>query len=228
MISDIPQEGTGGAANASALGRREFLSRLLLAAPAVAVGSTLASSAGATETPLPRNLSFLRNVVDLHLREEWTEERPRLHRLNRAESYSQITVHHQGVRINQSVNWQDVVYDIHNVLDGHLERRFGDIGYHMIIDRAGRVWEGRSLRFTGAHVAEHNDRNVGIMLLGNFERQRPSDKQLLSLRSAIAATRKTFSISSDQVYGHRDLGQTLCPGRHLLNYVHLMQRNHNA
>jgi len=208
--------------DSAVLGRREFLSRMFWAAPAVMAGTSLPTLAQAS-APIPADLSFLRGEVDLRIRSDWTSEAPRLQRLNTASAFTKLTVHHQGTGVNESLHCDEVVADIHNVLDGHFQRRFGDIGYHMVIDRAGRVWEGRELKFIGAHVAECNEGNIGVMLLGNFERQKPSDKQLISLRSVIEATRDQFAIPAQQVFGHRDLGQTLCPGRHLLNYVHLIQ-----
>ena len=221
MDSNISEEeGTKG----STLGRREFLIRLMQATPMLVVGSSW-SSYGQVAKPAKNDLSFLRDDLEVHPRAEWTAERPRLARLTAASPYTRVTVHHQGMGVNGSVHCDDVVSDIHNVLDGHFQRRFGDIGYHMIIDQVGRVWEGRSLRYMGAHVADNNEGNIGVMLLGNFEKQKPTDKQLMTLRAVIDAIQTEFLIPFSRVYGHRDLGQTLCPGRHLLSYVHLIQRN---
>ena len=71
----------------------------------------------------------------------------------------------------------------------------------------------------GAHVSGENEENVGVMLLGNFEYQRPSTKQLDALQETISALRTLYGIGGQQLYGHRDLGSTLCPGRYLYGYV---------
>lgn len=146
-----------------------------------------------------------------------------LSRLNRANPYYRVTVHHQGSAIyNQRSEW-DAAFAIQNVQQGHMRRRFGDIGYHLVIDTMGRAWEARSLRYTGAHVARHNSGNIGIMLLGNFEEQRPTQQQLECLNTVVQALVQAFSLNSRQVYGHSDLGQTLCPGLHLYRYVDHMR-----
>ena len=114
-----------------------------------------------------------------------------------------------------------VAYDLQAIQAGHLRRNYGDIGYHFVVDYAGCVWEGRSLEYEGAHVSHHNDGNIGVMLLGNFERQHPSERQLAGMRVLIAALQEDRRIARRRVYGHRDLGQSLCPGRHL--YAHVVR-----
>jgi N-acetyl-anhydromuramyl-L-alanine amidase AmpD len=88
-----------------------------------------------------------------------------------------------------------------------------------MLDYAGRVWEGRSLKYQGAHVSGQNPGNIGIVLLGNFEGQRPSAAQQANLTILVAELRSFFGISRRRVYGHRDLDSTLCPGRHLYKLI---------
>jgi hypothetical protein len=43
----------------------------------------------------------------------------------------------------------------------------GDIGYHYIVDRSGAIWQGRRIRYQGAHArGSANNGNIGIVLLG--------------------------------------------------------------
>ena len=81
---------------------------------------------------------------------------------------------------------------------------FGDLGYHLLIDEAGRVYEGRysgrdwlpvfggrSRRGrpqmnNGAHVAGFNAGNVGIALLGELTDQGPSSAARRSLVLVLA------------------------------------------
>jgi hypothetical protein len=113
-------------------------------------------------------------------------------------------------------------------LAGHQRRRFGDIGYHFILDRAGRVWEGRSMQFVGAHVSAENEENIGVMMLGNFEDQRPSDRQVDALRALTFALQGRYAVPATRVYGHRDLGHTLCPGHHLYGEVKALKQHRHA
>ena len=89
------------------------------------------------------------------------------------------------------------------------------MGYHFVIDSVGRIWEARSLAYEGAHTSGQNEGNIGLMLLGNFEEQVPPAAQLQSLEHAVNRLRDRFRIKQHRVYGHRDLAQSLCPGKAL-------------
>jgi N-acetyl-anhydromuramyl-L-alanine amidase AmpD len=104
----------------------------------------------------------------------------------------------------------------------------GDMGYHFIIDRSGRIWEGRSLSWQGAHAGNcaANTGNIGVVLLGNFDVQEPTASQLLSLRQLLANLCLRYSIRPESIYGHDEvksqygLPSTRCPGRSLSAWVH--------
>lgn len=138
-----------------------------------------------------------------------------------------ITIHHAGFQ-------EPWLFDDQSTTAEHLEfiRRFhtdpppqgrgwADIGYHFAIDRAGRVWQGRSLSYQGAHVRNHNGNNLGIVVLGNFDIQQPPLSQIESLKSFIALLRKLYAIPSMEIWGHCELADepTSCPGEHLLDHI---------
>ena len=106
------------------------------------------------------------------------------------------------------------------VFASHTRRNYGDIGYHFVIDYAGTVWEGRSLAYEGAHVACQNERNIGVMLLGNFEEQAPSASQIATASRLLGLLQQRFRIKPHRIFGHRDLGQhavELEGASHILN-----------
>lgn len=164
--------------------------------------------------------------MPIRRRYEWASVPPNLSRLRLAmpNRYHRITVHHTGLEVITATAESSVVRCMDGVLAGHLDRRFGDIGYHFLIDYAGRVWEGRSLAYWGAHVSGHNEHNIGIVLLGNYERQRPQDVQLRSLAQLAHLLRHHYAIRHNEMYGHIDLGQTLCPGKYLYPAVRQMNQ----
>ena len=92
------------------------------------------------------------------------------------------------------------------------------------MDYVGRVWEARSLAYEGAHVAGQNERNLGVMLLGNYEQQAPSVTQITSLEAVVQALRERYGIKRHRVYGHRDLGQSVCLGAHLYPHVEKLKQ----
>ncbi|TRD18378.1 N-acetylmuramoyl-L-alanine amidase [Palleronia caenipelagi] len=97
------------------------------------------------------------------------------------------------------------------------ERRWSDIGYHVLIDRDGTVAPGRPIERTGAHVRGHNTGTVGICLLGGHgaaSTDRFTDHftaaQDASLRKLIADLERRFPIR--KVTGHNDYAAKGCPG----------------
>ncbi len=188
---------------------------------ALAVGALRRPVEAALASPPQADLTFIKREMPLRLRHEWTAIPPNTFRLRLADDrgYNRITLHHAGTEVVRVTSERAVVRCLDGVLGGHLRRDFGDVGYHFIIDYAGRVWEGRSLAYWGAHVAGHNEENLGVVLLGNFEHQRPSAAQVKSMEHLVHVLRARYRIPSHEVYGHIDLGQTLCPGRYLYPQV---------
>ena len=203
--------------------RREFIRTALMAAPVVCLSGLgfISEASAAVSTSPSVDLRFITSKMALRRRYEWSRIKPNPARLRLAslEKYNRITVHHEGCGINVRTSTHSVEQCLDGVLGGHLRRNFGDIGYHFVVDYAGRVWEGRSLGYWGAHVSGQNDQNVGVMLLGNFEMQRPSKEQLDALQKMVLALRTRFNVRPGRVYGHIDLGKTLCPGRYLYGQV---------
>lgn len=152
-------------------------------------------------------------------RSVWTRLAPLYSRLDPAEPYYRITIHHEGNKANFDRSTPDVTRDLRLNQAAHRRLGYGDIAYHFMIDYAGRLWEGRSLKYQGAHVSSRNPGNIGIVLLGNFEIQKPSDSQKATLVKLVAELRRFYGIGRRRIYGHRDLDSTLCPGRYLYTFM---------
>ena len=102
----------------------------------------------------------------------------------------------------------------------HLERGWATIGYHFVVSPSGRVFRGRPVDRLGAHVQGHNRGTVGICLMGDFERERPTGPALETL----GYVRRTLVPGGDRVpiVGHSDHSghaTNACPGRHLRPYL---------
>ena len=132
---------------------------------------------------------------------------------------TRITVHHTSELPGMTTNHdRSTVLNIQRLHHGH---GWADIGYHFLVGRDGRVYEGRSLRAQGAHAGnnELNQHNLGIALIGDFMTQLPNRAQLDTLSKMITHYQSTYRISSQRVYGHRDLKATLCPGDRLYAWL---------
>ena len=131
-----------------------------------------------------------------------------------------ITVHHtdDGRALNKMSDLQFL-----RAMENHHRntRKWACIGYHFIIGRDGKVYEGRPIKYQGAHASSNNPNNVGISLIGNFSSHMPSKHQMKSLESLLYKLRKQFNVSSSSVYGHTHLGQTECPGKYLKRWIEI-------
>lgn len=151
-------------------------------------------------------------------RSAWARGSPEPSLMNPMLPVRYVTVHHDGLdRLETGTARAAMADRIELYRSGHRAKGWGDIGYHFVIDRAGLVWEGRELRWQGAHVKDRNEGNVGILVMGNFEIQQPTPAQLTSLRNHLRAVCAYFSVPWTRVFSHREWpgAQTLCPGEHL-------------
>lgn len=138
--------------------------------------------------------------------------------MERAQPYWRITIHHDGMSAFTSTSKGDAARRLEGIRHGHRGRDFGDIGYHYLIDPAGRVWEGRPLAWQGAHVRATNEGNLGICMLGNYMIQRPNQQQLAALDRFVTEQMHRYNIGVSRVYTHRELAATQCPGNNLQAY----------
>lgn len=149
-------------------------------------------------------------------RSRWTQSGPVGSRINSMGGIASVTLHHEGWTPVYFTDAQTTAERIELVRSIHVDKRgWGDLGYHFVIDRAGRVWEGRDVRFQGAHVKDHNEHNIGVMVLGNFEQQRPSSAQVEAMVGVVRTLARQYRISPHRVYTHQELRPTACPGRAL-------------
>ena len=134
-----------------------------------------------------------------------------------------LTIHHEGnAAPNDILDPDEVAARIRNTFDGHKNGRgWSDIGYHFTIDRAGRIWELRSLQWQGAHAGnpQVNKGNVGIEVMGNFNLQKLNSAQKAALTHLVDKLCAEYGISAGHVYTHGELWNTDCPGRDLQAFV---------
>lgn len=149
-------------------------------------------------------------------RRQWTGQMPIAGRVQSMARISRVTVHHEGHTPVDFADLRATTLRLQQIHHAHVKQRgWGDIGYHYVIDRAGRIWEARPLGWQGAHVAGHNEENLGVVLLGNFDRQSPSEAQLASLRHALTAWRQMYRLPVEHIHTHQEFTPTACPGRML-------------
>jgi hypothetical protein len=175
-------------------------------------------------TPPPPK-SILADVNAIIPRTAWTTAKPVKPCLPLG-GVSLITFHHDGDPGGYTESgFAETAGYLERIRAYHAKTGFQDIGYHYAIDRAGRVWELRSIAYRGEHVREGydqnhvlhkwNDHNIGVVVLGNFMLQNPTDAQKQRICAFGAQLRKHYRLSIAQVRVHQELVSTECPGVHL-------------
>lgn len=136
-----------------------------------------------------------------------------------------LVVHHSALAVSgdprPAVERVRALYKYHAVSKG-----WGDIGYHFIVDEDGGVYEGRAggAYAVGGHAYCNNVGTIGIVLMGNFELESPSQLQAKALQRLLGNLANQYGIDTAKsvqfhgktfpspIVGHRDLLSTLCPG----------------
>ncbi len=106
----------------------------------------------------------------------------------------------------------------------HRAKGWDEVGYDFVIGNGTDTGDGQvqvTPRWTtqkqGAHCYTpdelFNKRGVGICLVGNFDRTRPTRAQMQSLVKLVAFLMQRYDIPLEHVLGHRDCKPTDCPGR---------------
>lgn len=161
-------------------------------------------------------------------RSSWALGSPNLSEMDRMLPPRYVTIHHDGMTPFWGLTEAETKARLELIRNGHRGKGWGDIGYHYVVDRCGNVWQGRDVtRWQGAHVKNRNENNVGVMCLGNFVEQRPSEAQVEALNRTVAQLRVCYRIPAANVYTHREWpgAQTACPGDGLQAKVRLLRKS---
>jgi N-acetylmuramoyl-L-alanine amidase len=130
--------------------------------------------------------------------------------------WSYIIVHHSATDDGDAYYF--------NIL--HRRKGWDGIGYDFVIDNGTRgKLDGAieiSPRWTNqengahCHAAEMNSRGIGICLVGNFSKERVSEKQMNSLVYLVNVLKKYYKIPMNHIMGHGQVpgARTECPGKY--------------
>jgi N-acetylmuramoyl-L-alanine amidase len=104
-------------------------------------------------------------------------------------------------------------------------RHWDELGYHFVIGNGGGSADGAvevgsrwPKQKWGAHCRvgdneEYNYFGIGICLVGNFDKRRPSEAQMQALARLVEYLAARYRIDESHVIGHGSVGDTRCPGR---------------
>ncbi|MDQ6642337.1 MAG: peptidoglycan recognition protein, partial [Actinomycetota bacterium] len=139
--------------------------------------------------------------------------------------------------VHHTVNANDYTRDqvpalIRSIYAYHVvSKGWRDIGYNFLVDRFGRIWEGRyggvDRPVVGAHTLGYNEVSFAMSSIGNFQIASPPQAILDAYASLFAWKLSMYNIVADATHlwvkdrymnainGHRDVNGTECPGTYL-------------
>lgn len=150
------------------------------------------------------------------------------------ETVKKFIIHHTATTSNMDNPKQAIrdIYYYHSITRG-----WGDIGYNYIVDREGKVYEGRAggEGVIGAHSGPGNNGSIGIAVLGNYQETELPQKVLNALGELIAAKSKIHNIDPEakgsfrgeimpNIFGHKDIMSTTCPGAFLYEKIPVIRK----
>lgn len=147
-----------------------------------------------------------------------------------------VTVHHTDG--HPRTLFSDSVEEMRGYRAYHMnERGWADIGYHFVIDGAGRVLEGVHSDIVASHTLNNNTNNLGVAVMGNFEpgHDKLNDKQKVSLQGLISYIAFDYGMNTQErcdykrqgkkrsgycfVRPHMHFKPTDCPGADIMDYL---------
>lgn len=105
-------------------------------------------------------------------------------------------------------------------------RGWEDTGYHYLIGNTrpfsvdGKLYLGRSEIYQGAHTYGYNNCSLGISLIGDFNKNVPSKKQLGTLFSFLEDRLNFYNLDIKSLRGHNEFINKSCPGKFVdMDYI---------
>lgn len=132
-------------------------------------------------------------------------------------SWSWIVIHHSATGVGGAARFDRMHREVNH---------WDELGYHFVVGngtdtRDGQVEVGSRWpkQKQGAHAKtadnKFNDHGIGICLVGDFDKSRPTAGQMRGLATLVAHLQRTYRIPSSRIIGHGDTKATDCPGRNM-------------
>ena len=98
---------------------------------------------------------------------------------------------------------------ISRVSEVHVENGWSRLSYHFgVLDDS--IYVINDISKMTWHAKGSNKYGIGVVLLGNYQNDYPSEQTIKTLQSLISAIKEVYCIRD--VVAHRDVRATLCPG----------------
>ncbi|XP_067828926.1 peptidoglycan recognition protein 6 [Heptranchias perlo] len=133
-----------------------------------------------------------------------------------------VYIHHTYEPSRPCTNFQDCAADMRSMQRFHQDdRQWDDIGYNFVTGSDGYLYEGRGWLWLGAHTKGQNSKGYGVSFIGNYTSELPDQAamELVKENFMRCAVIGKKIVSDYAVQGHRQHGETTCPGEMLFNEI---------
>ena len=165
------------------------------------------------------SVNSISNVRDMNIGTKLyiPDAAPRRHviTLYPSSKWKYIIIHHSATEIGNA--------EIFNM--AHKNRGWQEVGYDFVVDNStsgkadGQIETGPrwTKQIDGAHCKASfmNEKGIGICLVGNFSKGKPTAAQMSSLVHLVNILRKYYNIPKSRILGHGQVSgaKTECPGK---------------
>ena len=130
---------------------------------------------------------------------------------------TKITVHHTAAVLGSNAKAPARIRQHQNY---HQDQGWPDIAYHVMIDQAGNLYEGRPMNYRGDTFTSYDpDGHFLPCLEGDYNTETPTEIQLEALARLCAWAAGQWGVDPGVIGGHRDYAQTTCPGAQLYDDI---------
>lgn len=191
-------------------------SRLILASSIILLIALSASAAN-------NNMTFVSNYLSKYVRTRTAWKASDSEKTLSEDNWKDCFAIHHTAGVDKSSD--DTVKEIQTY---HMKtKKWADIGYHYLVGSDGKIFEGRELRYQGAHVTNHNKGAIGVNFLGCYDTAACSGKKSPAVAAVtdamidamgkligVLSLRYNINLSNSTVKGHREFpdASTVCPG----------------
>ncbi|XP_053159829.1 N-acetylmuramoyl-L-alanine amidase [Hemicordylus capensis] len=133
-----------------------------------------------------------------------------------------VYIHHTHSPRKPCLTFPACAADMRSMQRFHQDDRgWDDIGYSFVAGSDGYLYQGRGWHWVGAHTRGYNSKGYGISFIGDYMQALPDPwaMDLVKDNFMKCAVRGSRLQGNYTVYGHRQMGPTLCPGDKLFKEI---------
>lgn len=134
-----------------------------------------------------------------------------------------ITIHHTASKQKPKLLIEKKLRNLQNfsqsnakLANGKRKKAWIDIPYHYYIAPNGDIAEARQIEYAGDTNTNYDPTGHALIVLeGNFEKEKPTQEQIESMKKLTDWLAKKYSVSRTDIKAHNDYTKTACPGKNL-------------